>query len=281
VDTELKSAAVHRAAVAPRLPRSTSEELSIAIVTQDDPFYISAFFGPFLEEAPRCGITTRLVIITSSFGESRWRLAQRMWSFYGPIGFARKAFAYATIRLKEKIGGRPASVHKIVRAHGIMVRRVDNVNDPALIEDLKGLGLDVILSVSAPQLFKSDLLSVPRWGCVNIHAARLPKYRGMMPNFWALYHGEPAAAVTVHLMDQKIDRGQILRQGDVEIRADDTLHDLMIRSKIEAARVAVQALTQVRDGTIVLRDAEGAGSYFSFPSREHVRELRRRGKRLM
>lgn len=256
-------------------------DLAIAIVTQDDPFYIPAFFGPFLEAAPRRCISTRLIVLTSAFGENTRKLAKRMWSFYGPAGFVRRSLAYAAALVKARAGGAPRTVEGIARAHGIPVRRAANVNDPALIDHLRRLGLDVIVSVSAPQVFKKDLLSVPSWACVNIHAAHLPKYRGMMPNFWAFYHGDPTAGVTVHLMDGALDRGKILLQGDVEIRPEDTLHDLMIRSKVEAARLAVEALAQVREGKIQLRDYEGEGSYFSFPTREHVRELRKRGRRLL
>jgi methionyl-tRNA formyltransferase len=255
-------------------------DLAIAIVTQDDPFYIAAFFGPFLDAAPGRGISTRLVVITSAFGESTGKLARRMWSFYGPVGFVRRALAYAAATLMDRVGRRPRTVEAIARAHGVPVRHVGNVNDPALVDDLMRMGLDVILSVSAPQVFKKDLLQVPAWGCVNIHAAKLPKYRGMMPNFWAFYHGDQSAGITVHRMDEALDRGKILLQGDVEIRPDDTLDDLMRRSKVEAARIAVDALARVRDGTITLRDYEGEGSYFSFPTPDHVRELRRRGRRL-
>jgi methionyl-tRNA formyltransferase len=260
---------------------TTPRDLAIAIVTQDDPFYIPAFIGPFLDAAPRRGISTRLVVITSAFGESTGKLARRMWTFYGPAGFVKRSLAYATALVMARAGGTPRTVERIARAHDIPVRRVTNVNDPALIDDLRCLDLNVILSVSAPQVFKKDLLSIPTWGCVNIHAAKLPKYRGMMPNFWAFYHGDPSAGVTVHRMDEGLDRGKILLQGDVEIRHEDTLHDLMIRSKVEAARIAVEALGRVRDSTIELRDYEGAGSYFSFPTREHVQELRARGKRLL
>lgn len=260
---------------------TSTRDLAVAIVTQDDPFYIPAFLGPFLDNAPRRGISTRLVVITSAFGESRWKLARRMCSFYGPAGFVKRTLAYASTLLLDRLGARPRRVETMARAHDIPVRHVANVNDPALIRDLEDLGLDVVLSVSAPQVFKKDLLSVPSWGCVNIHAAKLPKYRGMMPNFWTFYHGDPAAGLTVHVMDEALDRGKILLQGDVEIRSDDTLHAIMIRSKVEAARIAIDALARVRDGTIEPKDPEGAGSYFSFPTREHVRELRRRGKRLL
>jgi len=48
---------------------------------------------------------------------------------------------------------------------------------------------DVIFSVSAPQILKKNLIKLPNWGCINVHTAKLPEYRGMVPNFWAMYHG--------------------------------------------------------------------------------------------
>jgi len=269
-------------AAAAQAPESSIDRpLKIAIVTQADPFYIPVFFRRFLDDAPRRGIDTRLVVITSAFAESTVSLARRMWRFYGPVRFVKLAFAYASIAVAERAGGAPRTVEPIARARRVPVRHVSDVNDPAFVGELRSLDLDVILSVAAPQVFKPELLRVPRWGCVNVHAAKLPNYRGMMPNFWAFYHDEPSTGVTVHVMDEAIDHGPILLQGDVPIRRDDTLHALMVRSKIEAARITIDALAGVRDGSVELRQPEGVGSYFSFPRPEHVRSLRQRGRQLL
>ena len=102
-----------------------------------------------------------------------------------------------------------------------------------------------------------------------------------MPNFWAMYHGDRTAGITVHLMDTKIDRGKIILQTEIPIHPDESLDSLMKRSKRAAADLVIQALEKIRSGTAKLQEYEGKGSYFSFPKREHVRHLRARGRRLL
>jgi glycosyltransferase involved in cell wall biosynthesis/folate-dependent phosphoribosylglycinamide formyltransferase PurN len=253
----------------------------LAIITQDDPFYIYEFFKHFLHKAESAQFSIPLIVVLPPFNEGIFSLVKRMYGFYGPIGFLRRGLQYVTLKLLDRLGWAQRSVWSIARQYGIPVREVANVNSPEFIHDLRALSPDVILSVATPQIFKQQLLNVPKWGCVNIHSAKLPKYRGMMPNFWAMYHGDPTAGITVHLMDAQIDRGKIILQGEIPIYPNESLDSLIRRSKRAAADLAIRALEQIRDDTVQLRDYEGEGAYFSFPKREHIRRLRARGHRLL
>ena len=157
-----------------------------------------------------------------------------------------------------------------------------SVNAPEYLEQIRHLAPDVIVSVAAPEIFRKEILRTPRLGCINIHSGRLPVYRGMMPPFWQMQRGEPAITVTVHEMAEKLDAGGVLGTVSVPIAARDSLDRVITVTKQEGARLLIDVLRKVRLGqaTPVPVDMSGA-SYFSFPKREHVREFRKRGHRLL
>lgn len=259
--------------------------MRIVLITQEEPFYLP----PALDGLCRMrrGDIVGLVILPS-FNETLLHTARRLYQFYGPVDFARLCGRYLAAKACDRANRlrpltRPFSARDVARRHGIACYQPAKVNSPAFLETLRhDLQPDLIVSIAASQIFGKGLLAVPRLGCINLHSAPLPKYQGMMPNFWTLVHGEPKAAVTVHHMAEKLDAGDIILQRDVEIRPEDSLHDLMVRSK----QVGIAALSEA----IGLVDAGQAprcrmdlaqASYFSFPTRADARRLRAQGRRLL
>src|SRR5207247_4870107 len=98
-----------------------------------------------------------------------------------------------------------------------------SVNQPEFIEQVRTIAPDLIVSVAAPEIFKPDLLGIPRLGCINMHSGRLPAYRGMMPTFWQMLRGEPAVTITVHRMAEKLDAGDVLATRLFAIRRRDSV----------------------------------------------------------
>jgi len=141
---------------------------------------------------------------------------------------------------------------------------------------------DLIVSVAAPEIFRKEILGVPRLGCVNIHSGRLPVYRGMMPTFWQMMRGESEITVTVHEMAEVLDGGKVLGTVAVPVKPQDSLDRVITATKQEGARLLIQVLDQIRRGEAVGVPVDMSGaSYFSFPKRQHVSEFRRRGHRLL
>jgi len=115
---------------------------------------------------------------------------------------------------------------------------------------------------------------------VNIHHAPLPRYKGMMPTFWQMFHGEKNVGVTVHFMATKVDEGAALLQEQLPIEQGETLDHLIVRSKRHGAHCMARALgllSSASDARIPL-DSE-QGSYFTFPTIAEIREFHRRGHR--
>ncbi|HWS18998.1 MAG TPA: formyltransferase family protein, partial [Candidatus Elarobacter sp.] len=117
-------------------------------------------------------------------------------------------------------------------------------------------------------------------GCINIHHAPLPRYKGMMPTFWQLYHGEQQLGVTIHYMAAKVDEGDALLQESLPVTPGESLHTLIRSSKRHGAHCMAKVVRSLQANEAVATHMDHAqGSYFTFPRREEAREFRRRGLR--
>jgi methionyl-tRNA formyltransferase len=141
---------------------------------------------------------------------------------------------------------------------------------------------DLIVSIACPYILKSKLLNTPPLGCINIHHAPLPQYKGMMPTFWQLYHGERKVGLTIHYMVETIDEGQALLQENLPVEAGESLDNLIRRSKRHAAHCLTRVLRQLRSRTqSVITLDRSKSSYFTFPTQQQIREFRQRGLRVI
>lgn len=260
--------------------------MRIVFVTQDDPFYIARFFRALLASSDRI-IDPQCAVICRTMGKSPRKLARQLYEFYGPIDAARMALRFgATKFLAASIGSVssswPISLIQVFAKHGIETIRCRNVNSKSLLEQLRRKNPELIVSVAAPQIFKKPLLELAPLGCLNIHTARLPQYRGMMPNFWVMYNDEKRSAITVHTMNSEFDCGEIILQREFEIRSGESLDQLIKRTKLLGAECLLEALSRIAEHGIVGSDPpEVEPSYFSFPTTEDVRRFRAQGKRLL
>jgi methionyl-tRNA formyltransferase len=104
----------------------------------------------------------------------------------------------------------------------------------------------------------------------------------MLPNFWQMFHGERMAGTTIHRINESLDDGAILLQTETEIRAGESLASLICRTKRIGALLMIKVIEDIAAGTAKeLPNSREAASYFTFPTRQDVREFRRRGYRLV
>jgi methionyl-tRNA formyltransferase len=263
--------------------------MNIVFFTQEDPFYVKIFFEEFFKQHQPLHEIKAIVISRPMGKKSVWKLASQMYHFYGFSDFIRMGVKYVYIKI---MGKRPIralesktrktyTLKQLVSAYGLEVIERSDLNSADFISLIRRYDADLFISVASPIIFKKELISIPRHGCINIHNAPLPKYRGMLPNFWQLYHGEKESGITVHRIDAGIDTGDIISQLFVPIGADESLHDLIVKTKKEGARLMAMVIDGYRRGRIQYRKMEGEGSYFSFPTREDVQTLKKKGRRLL
>ena len=162
---------------------------------------------------------------------SRSQMVRELTALYGPLGMARLASRAGFSRI---LGRMPAargaarfhSMAQLAKAYGIPLRRIGNPNAPAFLAVLADSRPDLLVSVACPYILKDRLLGMPPLGCINIHHAPLPRFKGMMPTFWQMYHGEKQVGVTVHYMAAKVDEGDALLQESLPIEENESLDHL-------------------------------------------------------
>lgn len=261
-------------------------KLTLHIITQEDPFFLPVFFSAFLPELDYDRFTITGIDITRPLGSRSFKkLIDRVAHFYGPVDFVKMGMKYARLKAAGLLLPRfvwRGTVRRQAARFGIPVRDVRNVNAPAYVSDLKSRSLDLLVSVAASEIFKDDLLSVPRLDAINIHTGKLPHYRGMMPVFRQLAAGESSIGVTVHTMTPKIDKGEIVGYGEFPVGSARSLDAVIRRGKAEGARLMLEVLERYRAGTTTKREMElSQARYFSFPTPEDVKALRRKGFKLV
>ena len=135
-------------------------------------------------------------------------------------------------------------------AHGIPVFQPVRVKDEEAVGTLRKYNADIFVVAAFGQILSEEILNMPKYGCVNIHASLLPKYRGSAPIQWAIINGETVSGVTIMQMDKGIDTGDMLMKSEVIIdpgETGDSLHDKLAQA---GARLIVEALPKIESGEI-------------------------------
>jgi methionyl-tRNA formyltransferase len=264
--------------------------MNIIFFTQEDPFYVKIFFDEFFKSFKPLNEIKAIVISQPMGKKSVFKLAHQMYNFYGLSNFLRMGVKYAFINfmgrknIKRSEDGRipkTYTVKQLALAYDLNVIERSDLNSKDFIQFIRQYDADLFISVACPIIFRRELITIPRIDCINIHNAPLPKYRGMLPNFWQLYHGEREAGITVHRIDAGIDTGDIIIQQYVPIKSNESLHELIVKTKREGAKIIKGIIEDFRDGKVQYRKMEGEGSYFSFPTRESVNEFKKRGRLIL
>lgn len=135
-------------------------------------------------------------------------------------------------------------------AHDIPVFQPVKVKAPEAAAVLKGFGADVFVVAAFGQILSREILEMPRYGCINIHASLLPAYRGAAPIEWVILNGEKESGVTIMQMDDGIDTGDMLLKEAVPIaekETDASLHDKLAEA---GSRLIVEALEKLEAGEL-------------------------------
>lgn len=239
--------------------------MRIFFLLVDEPYYTAACLEPLLDR-------WRGSIAGAAFphGFFDWQRLTSSVYLYGVMGTASRI---ARVAVASISGG---AVHRQLAARGIPTMGAGDVNAPAFLEKLRELQVDLVVSLNCPQKLKRPILALPARGCINVHFGKLPRYRGILPIFHALMNREPSFGVTVHMMDEKLDNGAIIVQRDVPILQGDTLETLYPKGFGAASDLLDEALRAFDRGQVVLTpNPELEKTYYSYPSRELLRQYRR------
>jgi len=134
--------------------------------------------------------------------------------------------------------------------YNIPVYQPNRVRDVMCIEEIREMAPDVIIVVAYGQILPKELLEIPTYGCINVHASLLPKYRGAAPIQWTVIDGEEFTGVTAMQMDVGLDTGDMLEKIIVPIEKDETGGSLHDKLSVLGGDIILNVFEKIKNGTL-------------------------------
>ncbi|WFA09815.1 methionyl-tRNA formyltransferase [Tissierella sp. Yu-01] len=131
---------------------------------------------------------------------------------------------------------------------GLEVYQPDNINDRESIDMICGLNPDIIVVAAYGQILKKEILDMPKYGCINVHASLLPKYRGAAPINWVIINGEVNTGIAIMKMEEGLDTGDVILSKSIDINDNDdylTIHDKLADI---GGKLTVEAIKELAEG---------------------------------
>lgn len=164
----------------------------------------------------------------------------------------------------------PPPVKTAALNRGLSVVQPGKVREQECMQWLRALKPDLIVVVAFGQILPPEVLAIPAYGCINVHASLLPRYRGAAPINWALMNGEGETGVTTMLLNEGMDTGDILLQRAVAIADDDDALSLGKRLSVAGAELLLETLSGLKGKTLAPRQQDHSQASYAPPlKREH------------
>ena len=144
----------------------------------------------------------------------------------------------------------PTPVKAAAMKHGIPVYQPKKIRDPECVEELRKYQADVMVVIAFGQILPKSILEMTPYGCINVHASLLPKYRGAAPIQWAIINGESVTGVTTMQMDEGLDTGDMLAKAIVPLDEKETGGSLFDKLSEAGGRLCVETLAKLEKGEI-------------------------------
>jgi len=142
-------------------------------------------------------------------------------------------------------------VKELAVLEGIPVYQPTSLKSPESLDIIKELNPDIIIVVAYGQLLPKTILDLPPFGCVNVHASLLPKYRGAAPINWVIINGEDKTGITTMYMDVGLDTGDMILAEELIIGEDETSEELHDKMSQLGAELLLKTLNQIEKGNAV------------------------------
>ncbi len=162
----------------------------------------------------------------------------------------------AVVTQPDKAKGRSGQlqyppVKECAVAHNIPVMQPVKIKTPEAIAQLKQYEADVYVVAAFGQILSQEILDIPKFGCLNIHASLLPKYRGTAPIQYVIINGEEETGITIMQMDAGVDTGDMLYKRSLAIEENDTYETLHDKLMLLGGEAIVEAISLLEEGALV------------------------------
>ncbi len=144
----------------------------------------------------------------------------------------------------------PSEVKIVAEKHNLLILQPEKIRKDDWAQRIRALEPDVIVVVAFGQLLSQEILDIPKYGCINVHASLLPKYRGAAPINWAIAKGETQSGVTTMMMDAGLDTGDMLLKSVIDIDRDMTAEVLHDHLATMGADLLIETLSRLEKGDL-------------------------------
>ena len=163
----------------------------------------------------------------------------------------------------------PPPVKIFAEENNLRVIQPPKVKARAVVDELAALHPDLIVVVAFGQILSQKILDIPRFGCINVHASLLPKYRGAAPIEWSIIRGEKVTGITTMQMNAGLDTGDILLQSEVKISDEMLLSELRERLMTVGADLLLKTLYKLQRGELQpIKQDDSLSTYAPLLTRE-------------
>lgn len=258
--------------------------MKIFIISTEDPIKINAFLKKVIVKKKQKVVGLAIVKgsrLTVAKQKSKLKYIISLFLIMGWFSFLKNSIIHVFFKLQKRIARifpfvKDNSLAAFAAKNGINVTFIQTPNSKKFIEHLKTLNIDVIINQSQ-SILKKELLSVPAIGTLNRHNALLPKNRGRITPFWVLYKGEKETGVSIHLVEESLDSGEIIVQERYPVSSKDTFNTLVDKNYQIAPGAMIKALDMLENGVrefIPNNDSEA--TYNTTPTLKEAWEYRKK-----
>lgn len=252
--------------------------MRIIIITQNEPFYLAENLKYLFSILPKHSkIIGCVVNNVSPFGkkESFVKKSSKTLKIFGFNFFIYYTFKFILNKLNKR-----KQIKYILRKNQVPIITLDkNINHTESIKKIKNKNPDLLISILGNQIFKKEIIKLAPHGCLNLHTALLPKYRGLMPTFWVLKNNEKYTGVSVFYVDEGIDSGPIIVQKKLAI-GEKSQEELIRETKRIGMQLIATAIDLIENDKVELIENDPTKkTYYSFPTNEDVKIFKKLGKK--
>lgn len=157
----------------------------------------------------------------------------------------------------------PSAVKELAERYELPVYQPQTLKDGSAYEILKSIAPDMIIVAAYGKILPKSILNLPKYGCVNVHASLLPKYRGAAPIQRAVLNGDEETGISIMQMDEGIDTGDLLYIVKTKIGINETSAELFDRLSVLGAEALIHTVKNIENGSTAAYKQEGESSYAS------------------
>ena len=160
--------------------------------------------------------------------------------------------------------GEKSTVARLAEKLGLRYFQPKKVNARSFLEEVNKLGPDLCVLSGYNQILRKEILSIPKFGVINLHGGRLPEYRGVAPINWQILNGEVKGGCSIIYVDEGIDTGDIIAQDYYDISPNDDAATATEKTLQIFPPLLVESLARIREGTVKrIRQDPNAGCYYT------------------